>query len=143
MLTSCAIRPRIATLTVVTKRTVARASIRLVTVTTLRLSLVLIKVPCPAIARISVRLLTITALGLPVSCRDRLVHPLSPSILRFEPASVLLVKVGLSGALLSGALLPEIRCIFVSKLLLIPLLVKLRCVVATIVEIVRAVVGVI
>ena len=100
--------------------------------------MVLIKVPCPAIARISVRLLTVTTLGLPVSCSDRLIHLLSPPVLRFEPASVLLVKIGLS-----GALLPEIRCIFVSKLRLIPLLVKLRCVVATIVEIVRAVVGVI
>jgi len=111
----------------------------LVAVTALRLSLALIKVPRPAIARISVRLLTVTALRLPVRRRDRLVRLLGRPILCLESCSVLLIKVGLSRT----ALLAEICCIFVSKLRLIPLLVKLRCVAAIIIEVVRPIVGVV
>jgi len=137
LLPSRAISPGVATLTVIAERAVSRVSLRLVAITALRLSLALIEV-ARVIPSTSIRWLARTTFGLPVSSLDRLVRLLARSILPLESRSVLLIEVRLSRA----ALLPEICRIFISKLLLVPLLVKLWRA-AVIVEVVRAVIGII
>jgi hypothetical protein len=120
LLTSCTIGPGIATLTVVTKRAATRVSVRLVTVATLWLPLALIGISQTTATSISVRLRIGTALWLPTSGSHRLGRRLSRSILPLE-SSVLLIEVGLPRA----PLLAEICRVFVSKLLLVSLLVEL------------------